>query len=252
MEPTEDPPSDRSAKLRSVGIGAAAGAVGFIGIYVWAIVLMVFATPFVDGFTEMQLILISTLGLGLGTLTGAVAYLAWSDRGVAFIDLSVPDIRDVAYAVVGLIGLFGALIAVSIVLQQFGIQSSDHGIVETAREGNPDILLWLIPASFLIIGPGEELLFRNVIQKSLYDTFSKIGAIVVSSVIFAAVHFSAYATGSGVQILISLGVVFVLSLLLGVIYARTENLLVPAFVHGAFNALQFAALYLQETGGMPT
>ena len=46
--------------------------------------------------------------------------------------------------------------------------------------------------------------------------------------------------------------VFALSLLLGWVYARTENLVVPIFVHGAFNAIQFGALYLAEIGALPS
>jgi membrane protease YdiL (CAAX protease family) len=44
--------------------------------------------------------------------------------------------------------------------------------------------------------------------------------------------------------------VTVLSLVLGWVYYRTENLLVPIFVHGAFNAIQFAGLYVRLTGGL--
>ena len=36
------------------------------------------------------------------------------------------------------------------------------------------------------------------------------------------------------------------------VYYRTENLVVPILVHGAFNALQFLAVYLQATGQLPS
>ena len=47
-----------------------------------------------------------------------------------------------------------------------------------------------------------------------------------------------------------LAVVFALSLALGWVYYRTENLVVPILVHGAFNAIQFAGLYVRMTGGL--
>jgi membrane protease YdiL (CAAX protease family) len=42
--------------------------------------------------------------------------------------------------------------------------------------------------------------------------------------------------------------VFVLSTLLGLSYLKTENLLVPILIHGAFNAIQFLTLYIEITG----
>ncbi len=42
---------------------------------------------------------------------------------------------------------------------------------------NPDVLLLLIPASFLLIGPGEELLFRGVVQGRLRDYFGLMSGV---------------------------------------------------------------------------
>jgi len=67
-------------------------------------------------------------------------------------------------------------------------------------------------------------------------------------VIFARIHITAYAGGSPAQVVGSLGIVFTLSVLLGWIYARTEKLLVPALVHGVYNAIQFGWLYVEIVG----
>jgi len=139
--------------------------------------------------------------------------------------------------------LFGTLLAISTLLTSAGLESADHGTAQQAQE-NPEILLVMIPASILIIGPFEELLFRNVIQKAMYGTFSRAGAIVVASVLFAAVHAPAYGTDTAGAVLVSLGVVFGLSIVLGVIYERTGNVLVPGFVHGIYNAVLFASMYV--------
>ena len=114
---------------------------------------------------------------------------------------------------------------------------------------NPIFLLALVPLSFLAIAPGEELVFRNIVQKYLYEAFSRRTAVLVASVAFAAVHFQQYASPNPVATLTTLCIVFSLSLVLGWTYYRTENLYVPIFVHGAFNAIQFAGLYVRLTGG---
>ncbi len=154
----------------------------------------------------------------------------------------MPTARDVAWTVGGLFVLFGALFAISMLFQTTGVESADHGTTQQAQE-NPEILLVLIPAAILIIGPFEELLYRNVIQKALYGTFSRYGAVVVGSVIFSIVHTQAYWTAGPGQVVASLGTIFGLSIVLGTIYERTDNLVVPALVHGVYNAILFANLY---------
>ena len=47
-----------------------------------------------------------------------------------------------------------------------------------------------------------------------------------------------------------LGVVFALALVLGATYELTDNLVVPALIHGAYNAVQFGIQYLAATGGL--
>ncbi len=236
------------AARRKTSAAVTATVLGFGGlaaIFVWANVLSI--GPFIWSGgepPEMQLIAVSQLSLGLGTGTIAGIYLAVTDRSWAFFDVRVPSLREVGWIVGGAIGLFAILIAANLLLTLVDAPVPEHGVVETAR-GNPDILLFLIPASLLIIGPGEELLFRNIVQKSLYANFSTIGAIVIASLIFGLAHFLAYgATASTASIMI---VIFGLSLLLGGIYARTKNVVVPAIIHGLYNAVQFAALYIELT-----
>jgi len=303
----DDP--DKERQLGAITRATGFGWLGFGMIILWGLPLsLLFAPLLLLGLSEPVLNQVaSTVALGFGTATGAAAYLWVSDRGLDFIDVELPSLRDVGYALAGVVGLFAALFAINLLIEQLGIPSSDHGIVEQAKDA-PQILLVLAPLSLLIVGPGEELLYRNVVQKSLYETFSRRGAIFIASVIFASVHVLAYGGGvapplallagilaaipfvallgmlylragdssgpavaygllalliavgifvsvlvtgfsvsiGGVQsVLVSLGLVFVLSLVLGGIYARTENLVVPAVVHGVFNAVQFLLLYFE-------
>lgn len=242
-------PADQVAEMVQLTVaGSAVGVLGLLSIDLWNILLsQSLQATFGTGLSQLQEVFLGAIALGLGTVTVALAYITFNDLGRSFVDVRWPDTRDVVYGVGGFVGLLLVLIAGLQLIDLFGLSSAEHSTVEQAREGDPRILLLLIPASFLIVGPGEELLFRNVVQKSLYGAFSRAGAVVVSSVVFAVVHFPAYATSGLLSILGSLLLVFMLSLVLGVTYARTENVVVPALIHGGYNALQFAALYVAIT-----
>ncbi|MFC4436707.1 MULTISPECIES: CPBP family intramembrane glutamic endopeptidase [Natrialbaceae] len=190
---------------------------------------------------DLQFVQYSSTAIGLGSI--AAAYLLWRGHGLSYLDLERPDLRSVLWTVGGLAMIFGALVAISLLMSAIGVDTAEHGTAQQAEQ-NPELLVVIIPAMILIVGPFEELLYRNVIQKSLYDTFSRYGAVVVTSVIFAGVHVAAYGTAGAGEVLASLGVLFGLSLILGFVYERTDNLMVPAIVHGCFNAAQMAMIYL--------
>lgn len=190
---------------------------------------------------HLQLVQYASTAIGLGSI--AAAYLLWRGHGLSYLDLERPTVRSILWTVGGLAMIFGALVAISLLMTAVGVDTAEHGTAQQAEQ-NPELLVVIIPAMILIVGPFEELLYRNVIQKSLYDTFSRYGAVVVTSVIFAAVHVAAYATAGAGEVLASLMVLFGLSLVLGFIYERTDNLVVPAVVHGCFNAAQMAMIYL--------
>ncbi len=48
----------------------------------------------------------------------------------------------------------------------------------------------MIPISFLLIGPGEELLFRGVVQGVLKRSFNSIYSILIASIIFSVAHYT--------------------------------------------------------------
>ena len=223
--------------------------VGFAGLfapYLTTPILVLPVLPFVDSFSEIQRTLVNQvvgqLGMALGTVLVVGAVLKFTDRDLSFLDIRRPTLRDLAWIIGGIVVLFGVLYGISILMQLIGVESADHATTQSAEKA-PEMLLVLIPLAILIIGPFEELLYRNVIQKSLYDTFSRAGAVVVASVIFAAVHVLAYSTAGLGAVIASLGTIFGLSIVLGVIYERTNNLVMPALVHGIYNAVVFTNLY---------
>ena len=228
---------------------AAVGVSGLLAIVVWGFVIAVFVRGIGGGGVDAETATaLSTLALGLGTASVAAAYLGARGLGLGYLDVRRPTLVDLGYVVAGAVALVALNLGIGAVFEAVGLESAPHSIIETAR-GSPGILLVLIPLSYLVIGPGEELLYRNVVQKSLYGVYSRPAAIVVASGIFAGVHFFAFSSGPGLlATLNTLLVVFALSLVLGVVYERTGSVVVPALVHGTFDAIAFAVTYAQITG----
>jgi membrane protease YdiL (CAAX protease family) len=183
-------------------------------------------------------------GLGLGAALVTYFYLRYSGRDRSHLDVAVPDARGAGVAVGG----FLAAVALSVGLQwgydAVGVGTATHGAAEAATGGGPAVLAAGVLTSLVLGGPGEELLYRNVIQKHLYGAFGRPGAVVVVSAVFAVMHGPTYLTGPLGPGLASLSVVFAVSLVLGAAYVATENVTVPALIHGGYNAVTFAAVVL--------
>ncbi|MFC6906888.1 type II CAAX endopeptidase family protein [Halalkalicoccus tibetensis] len=193
-------------------------------------------------------IIISALALqGLGFGSVALFYLLTRNKGVDFLMLSIPDFRDLLAIVGGVVSLFVVLVGVYLVQTAFGIQSADHGLVKRGMQ-NPELLLILVPLSILLVGPGEELLFRDVIQQLLRFRFGTIIGITIASVIFSVAHVGSL---SGEGLVPTLVTYILLSVILGVSYEYSENLVVPSMIHRLFNAIQFLVIYLGATSNSP-
>lgn len=228
----------------ALGFGGYGFAVVVVGIT--ALALIQSGVPLLD---RPTLLLGISVVMGQGVAFGAfaLAYLSYTDRGFGFVHARLPSLRDFGWAVGGVVALFVGLIALSALFASLGVESASNTVEELGKQ-NPDVFLLLVPLSFLFIGPGEELLYRGVVQGRLREAFGPWVAIGVASLIFAVVHvFSLQGQGKLVYITILL----VLSPILGAAYEWTENLVVPALIHGAFNAVQFYVAYLGATGGLP-
>ncbi|PCR92446.1 CPBP family intramembrane glutamic endopeptidase [Natrinema ejinorense] len=231
-------------KRRSLQV-VSLSAVGIAGLLATPVVIAILAIPIVpllEPLSTFEEAVFTQVSMAIGAMLVTAGYLAMTDRDLSFIDLRRPTLRELGWILGGLFVLFGALFAISTLMQSAGVESADHSTTQRAQD-NPELMLILAPLAILIIGPFEELLYRNVIQKSLYETFSRPGAVAVASVIFAAVHVLAYATAGIGAVIASLGTIFGLSIVLGTIYERTDNLLVPALIHGVYNAVTFVSLY---------
>lgn len=178
----------------------------------------------------------------LGFAAVGIAALRYRGLGLGYIGVYVPTLRDLAWIGGGYVLTIAAAMTGAALVTVTGAPTANNQIAEFGLD-NPELLLLLIPISILIIGPSEELLFRGTIQNTLRETFGPATAVVLASALFAGVHFLALTGGTGGR-LVSIGVLFFPSLVLGAAYERTRNLVVSAAIHGIYDATLFGLLYI--------
>ncbi|MDQ2051825.1 CPBP family intramembrane glutamic endopeptidase [Natronolimnohabitans sp. A-GB9] len=180
----------------------------------------------------------------VGMALAGVIYLLVTDRGLSWVDLYVPTKADWKYLIAGSIGSIVFLYLVSILFTLLDVPAAESQVIDIVGQDQTMILI-MIGIVFFFNAPAEEFLFRNVIQKRLYEAFTRMQAILVTSVIFALVHLPMYLVAETfVATLASLSIMFGGSVIFGYVYAKTDNLLVPTVAHAVLNAFQFALLYI--------
>lgn len=230
-----------SDRVRSVTLTIALAIVGFgVGTLLVATgagLLTVVGIPVFDR-PAIQLVLSATLLQGIAFGGVALLYSRLGNTSPP-LPVAVPSRRDLAIIVAGSVATLALWVGLSMTASFLGLDSATNQVVTTAAK-NPAVLLLMIPLSYLLVGPGEELLFRGAIQGRLRSEFTPTVAIPIASATFAVLHVSSL---SGDGKLVYLGGVFLIALVLGVLYEYTENLAVPALVHATYNAVQFGVAY---------
>jgi membrane protease YdiL (CAAX protease family) len=221
--------------------GILAGGVILIGLgTVLFGLLRLSLTPF----NQLALSLVAIQGLGFPLV--ALLYFRFTHRSLrSFIPVSVPSLREFglsvgAWIVAIVVTPIVATVAIAIVNQQ----PASNAAGETAQQ-NPEIIPLLIPLVFLLNAPGEELLFRGVIQGLLRERFSAWGAIILATAAFAPLHIVAL-IGSPTAALLTIIIISVPSIVFGSVYELTDNLVVPSLVHALFNSTLFLGVYLSS------
>jgi len=237
---TDDPGRPKTAAI-AIGLGLVGFLSGVVGVSFAATAVESAIGP-VGALYEQW---VFVLGFGAGAVAAVGYYLQVSDRGLAFVDWAWPTRRDLAAIVVGVVaifGLYGLVTAVRSILEVPAAQSQ----VEQAIRASPDpvAVAGLVVLSVIVVGPSEELLFRNVVQKRLRAAYAAPAAIGLASIFFGVLHLGQYGSGPPLGTVVSLVTVVALATILGSVYEWTENLVVPAAVHGLFNAIQIAYAWL--------
>jgi len=241
-------PASREVRLRSVlhALGMIAAAFG-VGIALAVVGMHLLS---IAGYTmETAPVAFNVTGTVLqfaGFIVAVLAYVRLADEG-ELIPVRIPTVGDVAWMVAGFVGVFVAAGGVGVLVSLLGLETAQNAAISEGLE-NPEFFLYLIPIAVLLVGPGEELLFRGVVQGKLKEAYGPIPAILVASVLFGAVHVVALTGGAGAVVYIA--VASALGIVLGVIYEWSGNILVPAVVHGLWNAMLFGVWYYVTVTGI--
>lgn len=174
----------------------------------------------------------------IGDVLGYPAYVRHFD-----VDAAVPDLEGWAIVVGGYVVALASAFTGAAIVSQFQVETGQNAAAEIGME-NPEVLLLLIPASILLIGPGEELLFRGIVQGRLREVFGPISAVLVASFVFAMLHWFALSGGSPTGNLVAAGLLIGPAIVLGAAYEYTDNIVVPSLIHGIYNATLFTLLYV--------
>lgn len=234
-------------RLRTVVAGLGLTVGGF-AVAIAVVILGVGLLEAFVGIRDQPLLLypVITILQGLGFGIAVLAYIALTGRW-NLIKARVPGLRDLGATVLGVIALLAALAAISAVYSTLGVKTAENQITQIGSN-NPEVMLYMIPLAFLVIGPGEELLFRGTIQGLFRGSYAAAPAIILSSALFAVAHITALLGSSLGAKAATITALFALSLVLGILYEYTDNLVVPALVHGAYDAIVFLTIYASATG----
>jgi membrane protease YdiL (CAAX protease family) len=149
--------------------------------------------------------------------------------------------------------LFGVIIACIFLPVGNALQWASYRVMENYLSAKPQeqeavqtlrvAVSWVERATLggvtILVAPvAEEVLFRGIIYPWIKQAGFPRLALWITSIVFAAIH-------SNLMIFLPL---LLLALALTVLYEKTNNLLAPIIAHALFNGMNFAVLYLTESG----
>jgi hypothetical protein len=237
-DPDAGPESGARERLRAivaaVGLTVAALLVSLVGGVALAIPVFLFeldveSTPVFLGLT---------IAGQLGFL--AVGYAYARSRGLR-IRVARPGRAEVGYAIGGTVAALAAAIALSYLLNALGLVPGS--VIAEAATRDPTVLLGLAALSVVVVAPIEEFLYRGVVQGRLREAFGPAGAVAGASLLFGSIHLANY-TGALGPALAGTLLVSGTGVVLGTIYERTRNLVVPVAAHALYNVVLLGIAYL--------
>lgn len=178
----------------------------------------------------------------LFVVVGAI-YLAYRGLSLEYVSIRVPSLTDLLWTAIGYVTSIGFIIVASVILAAVSVDPDAQNSAASFGLANPELILWMIPIMLFVVGPCEEFLFRGVIQNRLKETFIPPVAIFITAAIFAPLHVIAL-IGDPSGKLIAISILFFPSLIFGIVYEKTGNLVSNALVHGIYNSTIVLMLYI--------
>lgn len=173
----------------------------------------------------------------IGFLLIAFFYIRRRDVEVPF---KIPSKSNLKYIVGGIV--ITLVTAISLLQIQSMLDLMSESVLQEIVEGNPIILIILAIISIVLVAPSEELLFRGAIQGRLRERFGPYPSIITSSLLFGSLHLLNF-TGEILPTIFSALIIVVIGGILGWLYERSTNIIVPIFIHGIYNFILFVVSY---------
>lgn len=162
--------------------------------------------------------------------------------------------RNISSAIPLGLGFYGLFTLIGIILATviyFFLLFFDPSAINLLHKPNPvvhvspEIAWWMILISFLIVGPIEEYLFRGFVFGGLINIFNGrhwFFLAIVSGGLFAMAHLY-YAQVYGVASLVQFtDITFFGISMAATYYFSGGNLIIPAVIHGAYDATGFLGI----------
>lgn len=234
---------ERREQLRAVAVAVGLGLAG----PVLAVVLILAAglglsaaNVSLSPLAGIAITLVLTQVIGFGSVIAGYAYYRGYDLDT--LGIRMPTGPELGLTVGGGVGALAVALIGATIVQALSIDGASNQAAEVGAE-NPEVLLLLIPAAFLVIGPFEEGLYRGIVQGRLREAVGPVPAITLAAVLFAGIHVVAL-TGSTSARLVTIVLLLIPGLIFGAVYEYTGSLVVVAGMHGLYDALIFGILYL--------
>jgi uncharacterized protein len=206
--------------------------------------MLVFLVAFVIGFATRDVAFAYSASMAVAT--GIVIYVALAIAGWYFaLKRRGANLTDAGFkripgsTLLKMIPVTIGLLILNLIV--IGISSAIFGDVPTARDqvvGDATYIsfqefLWLFALGAIAAPLVEEFLFRGLLYPLMRVRFRVVGAVLLSSLMFAAIHF----IPPLIPALMMMGVV------LAYLFERYDSLYPPIAVHALNNAFALIALY---------
>lgn len=148
--------------------------------------------------------------------------------GLSLVHLSDNIKQGIKYYLIALPFIVFAGFIVNLISSYYNTAPDMQDVVKWMLEEKSLFVIICLVFFGIIVAPIlEEILFRGFLQSALKNTFGSRYALVISASLFAVVHMDVFAF---LQI-------FILGILLGYLYEKTQTLAASIFVHILHNSL---------------
>jgi len=221
----------------------------FLAPFLFHFILKIVSTAHLSLFTTetSRLILLQTINISVDIILLSL-YLAFQKKGSVLAIWKDPQMqKHSSYFYDILIGFFTWFISFPLIVAinslcelinhlLFQWEEVDQVAVKFLKLSASSFFTVMISILMIILAAPciEEFIFRGSLQNWLRRHLGSKAAIVITSIVFAMMHYAPSQSKSNFPLIVSL---FTFSLYLGFLYEKTRSLLAPIVLHMTFNTI---------------